>query len=71
MWLVMSSKSFEIKGINLHANEKNNKHELWVTKPDGKTVLVFESKDITAIIELKEAIDFAIETGEKTFILGV
>jgi hypothetical protein len=67
----MSSRSFEIKGINLFTNEKNGRHELWATKPDGKTMLVFDSEEVEHIIELKDAIEFAINAGERTFSLGV
>ena len=62
MWIIEGNLSYEIIGVNLH--EHNGKHEVWVTKKDGKTKLVKKgSKE--EVTEIKEAIDFSIKKGEK------
>lgn len=61
-----------IKGDNTHYmiscntnyNEKNDVHELWISRPNGKNLKIKESKDQEEINLIKEAIDYGIENGE-------
>ena len=64
MWIVEDKLSYEIIGVNIHTTV-NNMHEVWATKKDGKTKLIKKSKDINEVSEIKEAIDYAIKTGDK------
>lgn len=43
---------------------KNDMHELWVTRPGGKSLFITKSKNKDEVLEIKEAIDYAIENGE-------
>ncbi len=63
LWLVKGNISTEIIGCNTHQREET--HELWVTKSDGKTMKIAENTDEKEILLIKEAIDYAIEYGEK------
>ena len=49
---------------NTNYNEKEDKHELWISRPNGKNLKIKESSDEEEIILIKEAIDYGIEHGE-------
>ena len=70
MWLKEKHKTTNIVGINTHYNDKTSAYELWATKNDGKTFLVISSEKEGEVLELKEAMDFAIETNQSVFELG-
>jgi len=59
LWLVINGESHQIIGCNTH--ERNGKHQLWVERVNGKTMLISESKDKDEIDLVKDAIDYAIE----------
>lgn len=62
LWLVRGKDfSDTIIGCNYFFDEKTQKHQLWVTKPNNKTLLIAESDEKSIVEEIKEAIDFAIE----------
>jgi hypothetical protein len=63
LWLVEKDSSHEIISCNIH--KKDELHQLWVTRPNGKSLLIRENENEKEIKLLKEAIDYAIETGEK------
>lgn len=49
---------------NTNYNEKEDKHELWISRPNGKNLKIKESPDAEEIELVKEAIDYGIENGE-------
>ena len=65
IWIIKGNESHEI--ISCNVADKEDKSELWVTRPNGKNLKIFESQNKDIVKELKEAIDFAIKIGEKTF----
>ena len=70
IWLVTKNESFQITGQNLFHNKKEEQFELWGTRLiSGKTILIFASKEEEEVKLLRDAIDYAIEHGEKTFTL--
>ena len=62
MWIIKGEESHEIISCNIFS--ENDKHQLWVTRPNGKNLKIDESTDKSKIEELKEAIDYAIEHKE-------
>jgi|GEM_PF-2042878 len=70
IWLLDKDSSHQVIGHNVHFNEKENNFEFWITKPSGKTLCVYKgAKDIAYLI--KDALDVAIETGEKVFKIDI
>ena len=70
IWLVTENESIQITGQNLFYNKKDEQFELWVTRLiSGKTLLILASKDEEEVKLLRDAIDYAIDNGEKTFSL--
>jgi hypothetical protein len=63
LWLVIKGASHQITGCNLFWNGKNEKWEVWIEKPNGKTLKIKESADEKEANEIKEAIDYAISKG--------
>lgn len=63
IWLILGEASHQIIACNIH--EENNLFQLWVTRANGKTMKIQEHADKNEIIFVKEAIDYAIENGEK------
>lgn len=63
LWIVKDEASYAIIACNVH--EKNGLHELWITRTNDKNLKLEESADINEILTIKEAIDYAIETGER------
>lgn len=68
MWLIDKEFSHEIISCNIHEND--GVHELWVTRPNGKSLKIQENKDRAVVEELKEAIDYAIEHKESALRLA-
>lgn len=64
LWLINKGASHQIIGCNIHKEE--GKFQLWVERVNGKTLKVVESADKGTVEEVKDAIDFAIESGHKT-----
>ncbi len=62
LWLVMKDDSHEIIACNIC--ERDEKFELWVTRPTGKSLKITESENKDDISVVKEAIDYAIENKE-------
>ncbi|TCX53806.1 hypothetical protein [Dehalobacter sp. 14DCB1] len=66
IWLVIDpTKSESIISCNTFIN--GDKHELWVTKPTGKTMKVLENTDHEEIQRYKDAIDYAISKRDPIF----
>ena len=61
----MKNESHQIVSSNVFT--ENGKHQVWVTRANLKNLKIFEDKDESEALLLKEALDFAIRTGEKTF----
>ena len=65
IWIIKGSESHEIISANVKHDE--DKSELWVIRPNGKNLKVYENTEQVEVNLYKEAIDFAIEQGEKAF----
>lgn len=61
LWLIKEDASHQIMSCNIHNN--NNSYELWVTRPNDKSLKIAESTQQEDIMTIKEAIDYAIENG--------
>lgn len=68
IWLILNDISMQVAGCNEHT--KGNTHQLWVERQNGKSMLIYESKDKAEITERREAIDFAVAEGYKTINLA-
>lgn len=68
IWLVMKDESHQIVSCNVFEDE--DKHQVWVTRPGGKNLKVYENKEKSEVLLFKEALDYAIKTGEKTFTIN-
>lgn len=64
LWIVREDSSIQIEACNIH--KENEKFQLWVTRPGGKTLKIDESENLEKIQEVKDAIDFAVENEIKT-----
>lgn len=62
IWIVMKEDSHAIIACNVC--QKNDKFELWVTRPTGKSLKISESSEKQDMLLIKEAIDYAVEHGE-------
>lgn len=62
LWLVIKDTSHQIISCNIHKD--GALYQLWVERPNGKSLKVIESKNYTDVEEVKSAIDFAIEHKE-------
>lgn len=70
IWLVIDNESVQIVGQNVFYNSSKKKHELWgVRASSGKSFLIYESENEGDVTLVRDAIDYAIDTGEKTFVL--
>ncbi len=65
MWVILKDKSHEIISCNVH--QEGDVFQLWVTRPNDKSLKLMESKDKELISTSKEAIDYAIKHGEPAF----
>jgi len=64
LWLLNDKTSCQIISCNTHFDEKKGVHQLWATRPGDKNFLVKESSSEADIVELKGAIDYALENKE-------
>lgn len=62
LWLVNKDTSHQIISCNVHSEK--GIHQLWVERPNGKTLKVIESRNISEVKLIKGAIDYAIKNGE-------
>lgn len=63
--LIKDKVSQTIISCNTHFDEKKElPFQLWGTRPGDKNFLIKESASEAEIIELKGAIDYAVESGE-------
>ncbi len=62
LWLVLKNASHNI--ISCNTFKEGDKHQLWVTRPNGKNLMILESTDENEITTAKNAIDYAIEQKE-------
>lgn len=63
LWIVLKRESHQIIACNIA--KKGNEFELWVTRPNDKGLCIAKSEKLEDVQVIKEAIDFAIEQGEK------
>lgn len=68
LWIAKNGESHQIISCNVH--EDKGKHQVWVERPNGKTLKLDESKDRQQVLDVKEAIDYAIEHGHKVLKLN-
>lgn len=59
LWLIVKGASHQIISCNVH--KENDKFQLWVERPNGKSLKIAEHQDEKEIELIKEAIDFAIK----------
>lgn len=64
IWLIIGEESHQI--ISSNVCNKGDMYELWVTRPNGKSLKIDEGNK-EKITEIKDAIDYAIEIGASTF----
>jgi len=66
LWLIRNTDTSDvIVGCNICTSIKDsNMHQLWATRPNGKTMIVKESNDKQEVELIKNAIDYAIEHKE-------
>ncbi len=67
LWLIRGEdQSDSIVGCNIFTDSTKPKteHQLWVTRTNGKTTMIDANEDKGVVQEIKDAIDYAIETGE-------
>jgi hypothetical protein len=62
LWLVKGDFSHQIISCNIH--EENGVYQLWITRPNGKSMKLKESRVKDDVSIIKEAIDYAIEQRE-------
>lgn len=63
IWLVKDETSHQIISCNIY-KPTDGQYELWVTRPNSKSLKIHESTNKEEVMEIKEAIDFAIEHKE-------
>ena len=66
IWIINGKESFQIVGTNIHVRSEG-RHELWATKPSGKTIQLLSSESNSDPQDYKDAIDYAISKGTSTF----
>lgn len=64
LWIIKGEQSHAIISCNTHHNKNDETYQIWITRPNGKNLMLDESKDFNRIVEIKEAIDFAVEHKE-------
>ena len=69
LWLVTKSASHQIVSCNLH--QEGDKHSVWVERSNGKNLKIKEDDDISVVLEIKKAIDFAISKKYSTLELDI
>ena len=73
MWIAINKSdeslksTYEITSYNEAFNKTTGLYELWVERKTGKNILIKTSKDRIDILELKQALDYAIAQDEPIF----
>ena len=62
LWIVVKEASHQIISCNTHKD--GDKYQLWVERPNGKSLKIVESTDKSEVELVKEAIDYAIKNRE-------
>ncbi len=65
IWLVKDDASYQVTGCNI--GNKDGLFQLWVERPNTKSLKVAESADKELIKLHKEAIDHAISIGDPIY----
>ncbi len=63
--IILGKATHQINSHNIHKEGDN--YQLWITRPNDKNLKIKESTNENEIVELKEAIDYAIKHGQSTF----
>lgn len=66
LWIIKGDTSHQIVSCNTFHNFETGLYELWVTRVNGKNLKLEENADKKEVLLIKDAIDFAIESGETT-----
>lgn len=68
IWIVDEEKgeSYNVCGTNIHVT-KTGMFQLWGTKSPDKTILIMQNETQEEVKMLKDAIDYAVNKGVKTF----
>jgi hypothetical protein len=63
LWLItQGGASHQIISCNIFTNEKEGVlYQLWVERPNGKSLKIAENEDYVEVQIIKDAIDYAIE----------
>lgn len=64
LWIIKEDRSYQIVSCNLFYNRKNKMHEIWASNAKGENFKLDEKRKREDVLLIKEAIDYAIETGE-------
>lgn len=67
VWIKLSDETHKIISCNTVCKDKSG--EVWITRPNGKSLKVYAGK-IEHAKEIKSAIDYAIENNKNMFVLG-
>lgn len=67
LWLIIGEASYEVIGSNIHHLPDGVTHQLWITRPGGKTLMIKESNNEQEIADYKYAIDYAISSNQRSF----
>ena len=68
MWILQEKESHEIISCNVH--QQGELYQLWVTRPNDKSLKIMESENKDEVVTMKKAVDYAIEHGECAFNLA-
>lgn len=60
LWIIIEGASHQIISCNIH--HENDVYQLWVERPNGKSLKLAEDANKNEIQLIKDAIDHAIET---------
>ena len=64
LWINIGEKSYQVVGVNIKIDGDNS--ELWAERPSGKTIKLATGDEETIRLH-KEAIDFSVKEGHKTY----
>lgn len=64
LWLITEESSQQIVSCNM--SKQHGKFQVWVERINGKGLKVYESQDEKDVKTVRDAIDYAIKTGEKS-----
>lgn len=66
IWIINQNESHQIISCNTNPNTDEHGWELWVTRPNGKNLKVYENEDRVEVELRKEAIDYALKNNKPT-----